>query len=154
MGDAWGVKSADVDKLIRAIRAHANRKEFEKELRSGLNSVTKDIRGQMIQVIPAALPRAGGLAALIENTIRSRIAAKPGKWAGVSLVFSARGHDIRTLTGRRLRHPVWGHRGTWVNQTEGVHPAVFMGEFDKQSPEIQLAIVGVLNTIARKVATS
>jgi hypothetical protein len=145
------VKSDDVANLVHAIRQHADRKALEKELRSGLNRVTKDIRGQLTEVIPAALPRRGGLAAQVQAATRSRTSAKPGKWAGVSMRFQARGHDIRTLTGKRLRHPVFGHRGTWVDQTAGVEPSVFLGEFEKQKPEVQRAIARVLEDVARKV---
>lgn len=146
------VKSDDIDNLVRAIRQHADRKALEKELRSGLNRVTKDIRGKLIEVIPAALPRRGGLAAQMQARTTSRTSAKPGKYAGVSMRFQSRGHDIRTLTGKRLRHPVYGNRKAWVDQTEGVQPSVFLGEFDKQKPEIQREIVRVLEDVARKVA--
>ena len=47
---------------------------------------------------------------------------------------------------------MFGNRSAWVNQTEGVEPAVWFAEFDKQKPEIQRAIVAVLDDVARKVS--
>lgn len=146
-----GINAGDVDNLVRAIRTHADAKAFRRELYSGLNRATKGIRGEMIQVIPSALPRRGGLAEQMAAKVSSRTTAKSGKWAGVSMRFSSRGYDIRTLTGKRLRHPVYGNRSVWVEQSEGLHPDVFPDEFDKQRPEIQRAVVSVLDEIARKV---
>ena len=142
----------DIDKLVKAIRTHADAKALRRELYRGMNSVAKDLRGQLVEVIPAALPRRGGLAAEMQARVRSRTNAKSGKYAGVSVRFSARGYDVRTLTGRRLRHPVWGNRAAWVDQTAGVDPAVFMAKFDEQKPAVQEEILRVLNDIARKVA--
>lgn len=144
----------DIGALVKRIREHADAKALRKDLYSGLNRATKEIRGQLIEVIPAALPRRGGLAEQMKARTTSRTTAKSGKYAGVSMRFSSRGHDIRTLTGKRLRHPVFGNRARWVDQTEGVEPSVFTGEFEKQKPEIQRAILAVLNDVARKVADS
>jgi hypothetical protein len=144
----------DVADLVRAIRKHADAKALRKELYSGLNRVTKDIRGELIEVIPAALPRRGGLAELIQGSTTSRTTAKAGKWAGVSMRFQSRGHDVRTLVGKRLRHPVWGNRSRWVEQTKGVDPAVFTAKFDEQRPDVQREILRVLNEVARKVERS
>lgn len=145
------VKSEDVDNLVRAIRSHADGKALRRELARGLNSATKRVRGQMIEVIPAALPRRGGLAAQFEDKVKGNASAKSGRWPGVSIWYRAKGHDVRTLTGKRLRHPVFGNRSVWVNQTAGVDPAVFFAEFDKQKPDVQRAIVAVLEDVARKV---
>ena len=147
------VRGAEViDNLVRNINARADAKALRRELAIGLNRATKYTRGQMTEVIPAALPSRGGLSAQLQSKVKGNVSAKSGKYAGVSLRFAARGYDIRTLTGRRLRHPVFGNRSAWVNQTEGVEPAVWFAEFDKQKPEIQRAIVAVLDDVARKVS--
>ena len=143
----------DVDRLVRAIRAHADAKALRKELFSGLNRAAKQIKGPMIEVIPAALPRRGGLAAQVQSSTRMRATAKSGKYAGVSMRFASSKHDIRTLVGKRLRHPVYGNRSRWVTQTKGVDPAVFTGEFNKQKPEVMNQILDVMNEVARKVTS-
>lgn len=145
------IKSNDVDNLVRAVRTHADAKALRKELYSGLNRETKDLRSQMIDKIPAALPRRGGLADQMKSKIRANTTAKSGRYAGVSVWFKSSGYDIRTLTGNRLRHPVFGNRRVWVDQTAGVDADEFMGEFDKQKPDIQRAISRVLEDVARKV---
>jgi nitrogen regulatory protein PII len=145
------VKSEDVDNLVRAIRTHADAKALRRELSRGLNSVTKPIRAQMIDAITDALPRRGGLAAAMQSKVRGSASAKSGRYAGVSIRFRSSGYDIRTLTGGRVRHPVFGNRGVWVDQTAGVRPDAFTEEFDNSRPEIQRAIVRVLDDVARKV---
>lgn len=152
MAEDFVVRGADdVDELVRKIRTHADAKALRKELYSGLNRVTKDIRGELVEVFPAALPTRGGLSALLQGSTRWNTSAKSGKYAGATLWAKNRSHDIRTLTGKRLRHPVYGHRGTWVNQTAGVEPQVVTGKFEQQKPDVQRALLDVLNTIAKKV---
>lgn len=141
----------DIDRLVKAVRRSADAKALRKEMYSGLNRVSKKMRGQMKEVIPAALPQGGGLAGLVQSTTRSRATAKSGRWAGVSIRFTNSAHDIRTLTGKRLRHPVYGNRERWVEQRKGVHPGVFMGKFEQQKPAVKRAILDVMNEVARKV---
>lgn len=146
-----GFNADDIEVLVKNIKTHADAKALNKELRAGLNRVTKDIRGQLVQVIPATLPKRGGLAATIHEATKSRTSVKGGKWAGVSMVFTARGHDIRTITGKRLRHPVFGNRSVWVEQTKGVEPAVWTAEIEQQTPEIRRAIVQVMQDVAANI---
>lgn len=146
------VKGADdIDRLVKAIRTHADSKAIRRELMAGLNRATKHVRGEMKEAIPVVLPSRGGLAALVQKDIRWTTSAKGGKWAGVTIWAKSKNHDIRTLTGRRLRHPVFGNRERWVDQTEGVTPAVFLAKFDDQKPHVKREIVRVMEDIARKV---
>jgi hypothetical protein len=145
------IKSGDVDALVKAVRTHGDAKAIRKDLFRGLNSVTKDVRSQMIDAIPNALPRRGGLAEQMHGMVSGRATAKSGKYAGVSLRFSSKGYDIRTLTAGRLRHPVYGNRGVWVEQSAGVNPEAFTGKFERQKPLIARAVTKVLDDIARKV---
>lgn len=145
------VKSDDVDSLVRAVRTHADAKAIRRDLYRGLNSASKPVRSKMIDAIPNALPRRGGLAEQMQAKVSSRATAKSGKYAGVSIRFSSKGYDIRTLTGARLRHPVFGNRDVWVEQTAGVNPEAFTGVFDRQKPLVARAVKRVLDDIARKV---
>lgn len=153
MADDVLFSADDIERLAKNIKAHGNRKELEKQLRGGLNRASKDIRGQLVEVIPAVLPSRGGLANTIHEATKSRTAVKGGKWAGISMVFTAKGHDIRTITGKRLRHPVFGNRSVWVEQTKGLDPAVWTAAIEDQTPEIRQAITKVLNDVTRKMVS-
>jgi len=145
------VTSRDVDNLVRAIRTHADQKAIRRDLSRGLNSASKGVRAKMVDAIDETLPRRGGLAEQMRGMVSSRATAKSGKYAGVSIRFSSKGYDIRTLTGGRLRHPVFGNRDNWVEQTAGVNPEAFTGEFLRQRPDMARAVNLVLEDIARKV---
>ncbi len=148
------VRGADeIDKLVKSIRQHADSKALKKDLFQGLNRETKTVRNELIDVIPAALPRRGGLAAEIQGTTRSRTSARSGKFAGVTMRFTNSRHDIRTLTGQRLRHPVFGNRNAWVEQTAGVDPSLFKERFQQQKPELVRVVQQVLEDVARKVTS-
>jgi hypothetical protein len=151
MVDDVTIRSEDVDNLVRTLRTHADAKALRRELYRGLNRATKDVRDEMKSAIGDALPRRGGLAAQVQAATSSSTSAKSGRYAGVSIRFRSRGHDIRLLTGRRLRHPVFGNRNAWVTQSEGLDPEQFTDEFENQNPAVQRAIVRVLEDVARKV---
>jgi len=152
MGDFQIRGQDDIAKLVKDIRAHADAKALRKGLYSGLNRVSKDIRGEMKEAIPAALPQRGGLAAKVAATTSFSTSAKGGASAGVTIWARNKAHDIRVLTGRRLRHPVYGNRSTWVNQTKGVEPAVFLGKFEEQVPSVRKELLKVLQRVADKLA--
>lgn len=142
----------DVDALVRRMRQHADKQAIQRELYRGLNGVSKQVRAEMLEVIPDALPQRGGLAALVKSRTRARATAKTGTYAGVSLRFASSKTDVRVLTGKRLRHPVFGNRSVFVEQTEGVNPEVFPEAFDRQRDRVRDSITAVLEDIARKVA--
>lgn len=145
------IKSTDVDNLVVALRRHADAKAIRKDLFRGLNHAGKPVRAKMIDAIPEALPRSGGLAEQMQSKVRGRITAKSGKYAGVSLRYTSSGYDIRTLMGGRLKHPVFGNRDVWVEQTEGVNPDAFTRVFAAERPALLREINKVLGDIARKV---
>lgn len=146
----------DLERLGRELRqAGDGGKELRRELYRGLNSVTKEVRGGMREAIPAALPQRGGLARTIQSSARFTTSPKlAGKFLGVTIWGKAKGHDLRLLTGRRLRHPVFGNRRVWVNQSKGVDPAVFVGKFEDQKPEVRDAILDVISRVRAKLYRS
>lgn len=145
------VTSEDVGNLVRSLRTHADAKAIRRDLYRGLNRATKPVRSRMTDAIPEALPQRGGLAEQFKSKVGSRTTAKAGKWAGVSIRFSSRGHDMRTLTGGRIRHPVYGNRSVWVTQTAGADPERFMGAFEDQTPLMRREVERVLEDVAQKI---
>jgi hypothetical protein len=144
------ITSPDVGALVRRIRANADSKAIRRDLNAGLKKVSTPVSHSMEATIPSALPRRGGLAALIRGATQVKVSTRGGS-PGVSLAYRASGHDIRLLVGKRLWHPVYGNRAAGVTQTAGVHPEVFSASFAAQKPRIQAEVVKVLNDIARKV---
>lgn len=143
--------SDDVDALVRRIRTHADAKAIRKDLYAGLNRVTKGVREDMKASIGPSLPSRGGLAALVMAKVSLRTVAKGGRSASVSIKARHRDYDLKRLNQGRLRHPVFGNRSVWVQQTEGVNPGFLDEPFEKSKPEVARGIQRVLSEIARKV---
>jgi hypothetical protein len=143
--------SDDVDALVRRIRTHADAKAIRKELYSGLNRVTKGVREDMRASIGPSLPNRGGLASLVMAKASLTTSATAGRNAGVRIRARHKEYDLKRLNQGRLRHPVFGNRAVWVEQTEGINPGFLDDSFEKQKPEITRGIQRVLDDIARKV---
>lgn len=141
----------DVDALVRRIRMHADAKALRKELYAGLNRVTKPVREDMKASIGPSLPSRGGLAALVMAKASLTTSATSGRNAGVRIRARHKDYDLKRLNQGRLRHPVFGNRGVWVQQTAGINPGFLDDSFEKQKPEIARGVLRVLDEIARKV---
>ena len=143
--------SDDVDALVRRIRTHADAKAIRKELYAGLNRVTKPVREDMKASIGPSLPSRGGLAALVMAKASLTTSATSGRNAGVRIRARHKDYDLKRLNQGRLRHPVFGNRRVWVQQTAGINPGFLDESFEKQKPEIARGVLRVLDEIARKV---
>lgn len=143
--------TADVDALVRRIRTHADAKALRKELYAGLNRATKSVREDMKASIGPSLPSRGGLAALVMAKASLTTSATSGRNAGVRIRGRHRDYDLKRLNQGRLRHPVFGNRSVWVQQTAGVIPGFLDEAFEKSKPEIARDVRRVLDEIARKV---
>ena len=141
----------DVDALARRIRTHADAKALRKELYAGLNRVTKGVREDMKASIGPSLPSRGGLAALVMAKVSLTTSAAAGSNAGVRIRARHRSYDLKRLNEGRLRHPVFGNREVWVEQTAGVDPGFLDEAFEKNKPEVTRGIQRVMSEIARKV---
>jgi hypothetical protein len=141
----------DVDRLMRRLKVHGDGVAIRKELMRGLNSVTKGVRADMRASIGPSLPSRGGLAALVMAKASITSQAAYGKNAGVRLRARHRSYDMKRMNEGRLRHPVFGNREVWVEQTAGINPGFLDEAFIKQRPEVTRAIQRVMDDIARKV---
>lgn len=144
----------DVDALVRRIRTHTDAKALRKELYAGLNHETKSVREDMRASIGPSLPSRGGLAALVMAKASLTTTASQGRNAGVRIRVRGRkgGGDIGRMNRTGIvRHPVFGNRGTWVSQTEGVDAGFLDEPFMNSKPQVARGIQRVLDDIARKV---
>lgn len=145
----------DVDALVRRIRTHADAKALRRELYAGLNRVTKGVRADMKASIGPSLPSRGGLAALVMAKASLTTSAISGRNAGVRIKARSRKGGTEQLARMnregRVRHPVFGNRKKWVDQTAGIDAGFLDEPFEKSKPEVARSISRVLDDIARKV---
>jgi hypothetical protein len=140
----------DFAALAKRIKQHADAKALRRELYSGINRATKDLRTDMKANITPSLPARGGLAALVARDATLRVRNRTGAaTAGVQIVARGRKYNLHGIHGGTIRHPVFG-RGM-VTQTVGVDEGFLQEPFDKAAPEIRDEILKVMADIARKV---
>lgn len=153
-GDMLEVKGLEKLARVSALLKQAP-KEMQRELYRELNSVTKPLREAMREEIPNALPRRGGLAAYAQQRASFTASARRGgQWVGVSIrVRGRKGMDARMLESGRLRHPVFGNRSTWVEQTAGVREKALTRVFESKRGHILSELDGALDRIAAKIAS-
>lgn len=140
----------DADKLV--LLAHATKAlgdtQLRKELLSGLQRAARPLKAAAAAGAASRLPRGGHLN---DRVARSKFTARTRttpRTAGVRIV-GAGNLDLRSLDRGRVRHPVFGHRKTWVNQH--VTPGWFTDAMQKGSPIVRAEIGRVLDDVAVKL---
>jgi hypothetical protein len=151
---ASGAEIRGLDNLVRlsrALRAAGEQgKGLRKELRSGIVRETKHVRAEMKEgmKVGPALPSRGGLARDIQDNTRFTTAVNN---RGVSIrVVSKR--SIRRMNAiGTFRHPVFGNRGVWVEQSAGVSKGFLDRPFEKSRPEVQKAVLAAIDRVRAQV---
>ena len=139
----------DVDALVKRIRTHGDAKAIRREMHQGLNRATRPLREDMREKLADALPKRGGLSALVAGHFSANTSAKSGRYAGVTIFTRARGHDLKSLEAGRIRHPLFGNRAYWYEQNTGDKP--LEGAFDDRADDVRREVLRVMSDIARKV---
>ena len=140
------------DKLTKVAKAlkQAGDKELSKELYSALNRATKPMRAEAKKSAERRLPRAGGLN---KRVARARMSTRrrAGKNPGVKIVATGM-QQLALMDQGRLRHPVWGNRGRWVNQPIPEAEGWFTEPMQEGKQTAQREIVRSLDQVAKKLA--
>lgn len=140
------------DKFAKVAKAlkQAGDKELQKELYSALNRATKPMRAEAKKSAEQRLPHAGGLN---KRVARARMSTrrKTGKNPGVKIVATGMS-QLAMMDKGRVRHPVWGNRGRWVNQPIPQAEGWFTEPMQEGKPIAQREIIKTLNAVARKLA--
>ena len=110
------IKGADeLEALGKALKQVGDR-ELRLELFRAIRTATKPTHQQIRDSARELLPSRGGLPELIAKSSLSTRTRLSGRQVGVRIVASNR-HDIRSLDKGRLRHPLYGDRDHWFQQT-------------------------------------
>lgn len=165
----YRVDASDIDAFLKALRKHTDKNRLGRLMRKGLAEATEPLQRELSDTIPRALPRRGGLGALIKSETRFSTVARSGRWAGLWVRATAKSsakkksRDLRNMLGRGvIRHPVYGgdwvdSRGVnkqkwpWVLQTAGTNPALLTGVVKDAAPDLRLAALEVMESIAQQI---
>lgn len=138
-----------LDRLSRELRAVGN-KDLRRDLYRGIQRATKPLKERAKDAARSKLPKRGGLN---EFVAASKFATKTrgsGANVGVRITAAKAGHDVRSIDRGRLRHPVFGNRSVWVNQS--VEPGWFSETIDDGAPVVRGELIEVIRDVARRLS--
>ena len=120
------------------------RKELLQGIRDGAKPVTAAVKANAL----AVLPNRGGLAALVsKSSVRVQTNTSAGK-AGVRIV-AKNAKNIYGMDQGRLRHPVFGNRTAWVEQS--VPPGWFTKPIEASAETFRGHIIQAIDRAAQQI---
>lgn len=140
---AFSIKQVRGDwaKAERALKA-AGEREMRKAIRRAISEETKPTRAKIKQSAIDELPQRGGL-----NTWAARTPSVNTDFrersAGVRISMKKRGHDLVALNRGRLRHPLFGNRAVWYQQS--IAPGFFTRPIEEDSDDLRRRIAAALD---------
>ncbi|HJR90329.1 MAG TPA: hypothetical protein VJ782_09260 [Aeromicrobium sp.] len=145
--------SDDLQRISRALK-EAGDKGLQKRVSAAMRQEAKPLGERVLRAGAGKMPRRGGLSSRISSRGKVLISnSLGGKSASVTLrLKTSDGYDLRGLDRGQLRHPVYGHRKTWVRQS--VPANAFTEAFEAEAPRFRQSILkaaqDTLNDVARK----
>jgi hypothetical protein len=141
--------------LGRDLRAAGEEgKLLRRELLATMRLAGKPLAEATRQSALDMLPHTGGLNEFIAD---SKIVARnslTGSRVGTRIVGKKTGgskgaHDLEAMDVGTFRHPVYGHRSAWVQQS--VRPGWFTKPLEDAAPALQAALLGAMNVTAARI---
>lgn len=141
---------ADTEKLARlsAVLKRVGDQQLRRELYRGIQRATVPMKAAARASALQRLPKRGGLAGKVASSKLST-RTRGGRNPSVRIVASG-GVDLRSMDRGRLRHPVFGNRRVWVNQS--VAARWFTDPMRATAPAARTEIAGVLDRVAVDIA--
>lgn len=132
-------------KLAAKIRAAEG--ELPNELYRALEKSSKPLRRDAKSSALAHLPRKGGLNRVVAGSRMSTRRVANG------IKIKANGIEQLKLTNSgKVRHPVYGHPGTWVTQSIPAAKDWWSRPMRNGAPKVRRELVKALGKIARRIA--
>jgi hypothetical protein len=142
------------DQIARAARALKAQGpggvQGRKELLRAIQSGTKELKADIKASARSSLPTRGGLNEVIAQSPISTRTRTTGNSVGVRIVATGKPlRDIEATNRGRLRHPVFGNRKVWVQQT------IPAGWFDRPlqagAPKVRTELLAAMQRIIANV---
>jgi len=151
MADDFEIKGADQFLRLSKALKHAGRTGLRKELTAGMRRAAKPLIAKSRAEALQRLPRRGGLAKQVAKEPQ-RIQVRTGaRTAGVRVVVGKRSGGARAANRGVIRHPVFGNRKVWVNQS--VPPDWFDDTMRASAPSVRRELERALEDIADRIVT-
>lgn len=140
------IRADQLDRLIVELRRVD--KDLRRELYRGANSATKPMRQDMQASILPSLPSRGGLASEMHRNTSLTTSLRSGRFAGASVRVRGRSSLRRMNRSGVFRHPVFGNREKWVEQSAGVRKGFLDEPFDRQVPNVRKELLKAIDRVA------
>lgn len=142
----------DLEKASRALKA-AGTREMRSRLRKIMSEETKPTRKKIRQSAIDSLPSRGGLNKWAARTPSINTDFREQS-AGVRIRMQKKGHDIAALNRGRLRHPLFGNRNHWYEQsiTPGFFTKPVEGDAEDLRRRITAALEKYIDDLSRKAS--
>lgn len=129
-------------------------KELRRDLFAGVRRATVPITEAAKASARAVLPKRGGLNEVVASSKFGTRTRVTGNSVGVRIVAEkkkdgGKKSDLEAIDRGTLRHPVYGHRKTWVLQN--ITPGWFSKPAQGAAPMVRLQVVAVLDDVARRI---
>lgn len=142
------IQGADQLRDLSARLKEAGDKGLRKELMRGIQRSARPLRAAVKEAALRELPSGGGLNRFVADS-KVSVRTRSGRNAGIRLVGTKSGHDLKAIDRGKVRHPVFG-KSVWVDQS--VDPGWWSQTLADHSDDIRAEIVNVLDDVARRLA--
>ena len=146
---AFSIKAVkgDMDRVAKTLKA-AGTKEMRTRLRKIMATETKPLRQKIKQSAKDTLPSKGGLNKWAAVTPAQNTDFRE-KSAGVRIRMTKKGHDLAALNRGRLRHPLFGNRKFWYQQS--IAEGFFTKPVEEDGDALKARIVDALDAYKREI---
>lgn len=148
MADDFEVQGADQFLELSKALKHAGHGELRKELNKRIRVAAKPLIPKARAEAMTRLPQRGGLAKQIAKE-PIRVQTRTGRDPGVRIVVGKKNGGARSANRGRLRHPLFGNRERWFEQT--VKPGWFDDPMAAGAPEIRKGVEQAIDSIVDEI---
>lgn len=123
---------------------------LRRELLAGMRALGRPLVEKARASAISVLPKHGGLNQWVaDSNIVVRNSLSAGSKVGMRIVSVKGAHNLESIDGGRVRHPVYGHKTTWVGQS--VPQGWFSKPLAESAPEVQAMLQVTMDVIGRRI---
>lgn len=124
-------------------------KGLRRELLASMRAAGRPLAEKVRQSARDNLPKRGGLNEWVADSKISPRNSLTGKRVGMRIVATKGKHDLEDIDKGSVRHPVFGNRRRWAEQS--VPSGFFTQPLEESAPEVQAALLVAMEATARQI---
>jgi len=150
MGDGFDIRQiqGDYAKAAARLKSEALGKKRRSEIRKAITNSTRPVRQKIRDAAVEKLPHRGGLNRWAA-TLPTAISTFSANSSSVKIRQTKRGHDLKSLDEGKVRHPVYGNRKKWVEQS--IAAGYFTDTVEAEAPKIRAEVTAAIEKYIESV---